>query len=260
MTEETQTLFPVKVELTVRLTDEKGNLIRELPLRYTVKSARHWGLLKRAYRTDGTRFLSSPTNKHFIDYAGTIANIVYSALKNDKQRGLVTVSIVGPPLYHFADNHVYIMDAFYQHTLEDFANTYGQGAFYVLRSQIMELLRSAVTRRASVCLRDAGYQAKPKPRKYLHAKWKYWYNYKGVKYAYVRERLALVEVEDGYKGALLELHAVREVLKYAHGTKQILWVVNTPEQAVEAKLLSANSDVELKSASTQFLDTNANQE
>lgn len=246
MTDETQTPFPVKVELTVQLTDEKGNLIRELPLRYTVKSARHWGLLKRTYRNNGTRFLSSPTNKHFLGYAGTVANVVYSALKNDVQRELVTVSITGPPLFDFENSHVYAMDAFYQHTLEDLANNYGQGDFYVLRSQIMALLRSAVTRYASVCLRNAGYQAKPKPRKYLHAKRKYWYNYKGVKYAAVEEWASLVVVEDGYKGTLLELYAVREVLKYVHETRQIEWIVNTPEQAVEAKLLSANSEVILK--------------
>jgi hypothetical protein len=246
MSEEAKSLFPVKVELIVLLTDGRRNLIRELPFKYTVKSARHWGLLKRAYRTNGTRYLSSPTNKHFLDYAGTVANVVYSALKNDEQRRLVAVSIIGPPLLDFEDSHVYAMDTIYQYTLEDLANEYGQGAFYVLRSQIMALLRSAVTRYASVCLRNAGYQAKPKPRKYLHAKWKYWYNYKGVKYAYVKKRASLVVVEDGYKGTLLELHAVREVLKYAHETRQIEWMVNTPEQAVEAKLLAANSDVKLK--------------
>jgi hypothetical protein len=64
----TESVFPAKVELRIVMTDGRGNLIRELPFRYTVKSAKHWGLLKLAYRTNGTRFVSSPTNRHFLDY------------------------------------------------------------------------------------------------------------------------------------------------------------------------------------------------
>jgi hypothetical protein len=239
-------VFPVKVELRIVLTDRRGCLIRELPFRYTVNSPNHWGLLKLAYRTNGTRFVSSPTNKHFLDYAGTVANIVYSCMKNDDRRKLVNIRVVGPPVISGEDKHVYASDTIYQSTLLDLENEYKKGAFYALRSLVMQLLRSAVTRYTSVYLKNAGYCPQVKPRKYLHAKHKYWYNYKGVKYAYVKSRVALIVLQDGYTGSLLDLYAVRDVLKYIHKTRQVEWMVNTEAQAIEARLLTANAKIVLK--------------
>jgi hypothetical protein len=110
----------------------------------------------------------------------------------------------------------------------------------------MQVLRSAVTRYTSAYLKNAGYRPQVKPRKYLHAKQKYWYNYKGVKYAYVKRKGALIVLEDGYTDSLLDLYAVREVLKHIHETRLVEWAVNTEAQAIEAKLLAANSRVWVK--------------
>jgi hypothetical protein len=242
----TESIFPVKVELRIVMTDGRGNLIRELPFRYTVKSAKHWGMLKLAYRTNGTRYVPSPTNKHFLDYAGTVTNIVYSYMKDRDQKRLVTIRVVGLPLIQGGDAHIYAKDSIYPHKLKSIESKYKKGAFYVLRSLVMQLLRSAVTRYTSAYLKKVGYSPQVKPRKYLHAKYKYWYDYKGVKYAYVKSRVALIVLEDGYTGSLLDLYAVRDVLKYIHKVRQVEWMVNTEAQAIEAKLLTANARVVFK--------------
>jgi hypothetical protein len=237
-------VFPVKVELRIVLTDGRGCLIRELPFRYTVNSPNHWGLLKLAYRTNGTRFVSSPTNKHFLDYAGTVANIVYSYMKDGDRRKLVNIHVVGPPVISGEDKHVYASDTIYQSTLLGLENNYKQGAFYVLRSLVMLVLRSAVTRCTSAYLKNAGYHPQVKPRKYIHARYQHWKNYRGVEYARIKRKLvAIVVLEENYTGPLLDLYAVREVLKYIPGVKRVEWLVNTEAQAIEAKLLVPNSEV-----------------
>ncbi len=242
----TKHIFPVKVELRIVLTNSHGELIRELPLKYTVKSAKHWGMLKLAYKTNGTRYVSSPTNKHFIDYAGTVANVINSYLQGKDQQEQVTIKVFGPPYMWGEREHIYASDTIYYHDLVELQNNYKRGAFYVLRSWTMQVLRSAVTRYTSVQLNKADYKPKVKPRKYLHAKHKYWYNYKGVEYAYVKRKGALIILKNGYTGSLLDLYVVKDVLKYIREAEQVEWMVNTETQAIEAKLLTANANVLVK--------------
>ncbi len=239
--------FPVKAELKIVMTGDRGQLIHELPFRYTVRGPRHWGLLKRAYRRDGTRRLASPTNKHFKNYAGVLASSVRDYLKNGEQS--VTIQIYGPLAALNRNTHIYAAYTVYLYSLIDTNGNYHQRSFHALRSKIAQILRNAVTSYTKVYLSKAGYKPQRRPRKYLHAKRKYWYNYKGVRYGYVNEKAVMVTLDNGYTGSLLDLHAIRDILKHVNKdgvARKASWVVNTEMQAIEAKLLVKDSEVSVR--------------
>ena len=56
---EKESIFPISMQFSIRFLDGYGEPLREIPFRYTVKHARHWGLLKKAYLYNGTRRLST---------------------------------------------------------------------------------------------------------------------------------------------------------------------------------------------------------
>jgi hypothetical protein len=245
-----ESIFPVSMQLWVRFTDVENTLLREIPFRYTVKSAKHWGLLKKAFRHNGARRLTTPTNSHFDKYAGVIANIVLQCLTDTDW---VTVQIVGPNLI---DNHrqkdIYGTKNIHRYLLRRIERKHKHKAFYVLQGLMSELLRGSVMSFASVYLDKKGYRAQKKPRKYLHENRKEWKDYKGLQEALLTKGDGYITVAREYHESLLKIRILPEILK--HANKRLFWTVNTSEQAIEAKLLYYKSIISVRSEEPEELE------
>jgi hypothetical protein len=246
-----ENIFPVSVQFWIRFVDGDGALLREIPFKYTVKHARHWGLLKRAYRYNGTRRIPSLTNKHFDRYAGVITNIALNCLADNDW---VSVQVVGPNL---VDEHkqedIYGAKSVHRYMLKNVEYRHKHKSFYVVKGLMYDTLRRALVSFVGTYLDKAGYKPQRRPRKYLHEKRKEWLNYKGLTEALVTKREAYIDIDRAYQGSLLDIKILPEVLKHA-SSAYVFWAVNTPEQMVEAKLLHANSSVTVRKEELEELE------
>jgi hypothetical protein len=246
-----ENIFPVKVQFWVRFVDGDGVLLREIPFKYTVKHARHWGLLKKAYRYNGTRRVPSLTNKHFDRYAGVIANIALNCLTDNDW---VSVHVVGPNL---VDEHkqedIYGAKTVHLYMLNTIKYRHRHKSFYAVKGLMYDTLRRALVSFVGTYLDKAGYKPQRRPRKYLHERRKEWRHYKGLTEALVTKREAFINIDRAYQGSLLDIKILPEVLKHA-GSTYVFWAVNTPEQMVEAQLLHANGCVTIREKELEELE------
>lgn len=242
-----ESIFPISMQFSIRFLDGYGEPLREIPFRYTVKHARHWGLLKKSYLHNGTRQLSTPTNAHFDDYAGVMANIALNYLENNFW---VLVRVVGPNL---VDEHrqecLYGGRDLPLRLLDSLVDQYEKGAFYVIKGFMRNVLRHSVVMFANTYLDKAGYRPQKRPRKYLHKNYKVWRNYKGLAEATVK-RTADIIIDRAYDGSLLDIKILPEVLKYANN-RFVFWTVNTAEQALEAQLLHPNGRILVRASESE---------
>jgi hypothetical protein len=254
LVEETMTqknIFPVNVQLWVEFFDQNGHLLRTVPFRYTVKHARHWGLLKKAFQHNGTRRVSSLTNKHFDRYSRIVSNI---ALKHLTYNRWVSLKVIGPSLTD--DNKqvdLYGARVVHWYLLKNIARRHGRKYFYAFNGLIHDMLRRALVSFVDTYLDKAGYKPQRRPRKYLHKKRKEWRDYKGLAEALVTKREAYIHIDREYQGSLLDIKVLPEVLKHV-GSAYVFWAVNTPEQMVEAQLLHANSCVTIREKELEELE------
>jgi hypothetical protein len=246
-----ENIFPVNVQLWIRFVDGDGTLLREIPFRYTVKHARHWGLLKRAYRYNGTRRVPSLTNKHFDRYAGVMANIALNCLTDTDW---VTVQVVGPNLVGtHRQEDVYGTKVIHLYMLNTIEWRHKHKSFYAVKGLMRDTLRGALVSFVSIYLDKAGYRPQHRPRKYLHEKRKEWRDYKGLAEALLTKREAYISIDRTYQGSLFNIAILPEVLKHA-GNTYVFWAVNTPEQMIEAQLLHANGSVTVRKNELEELE------
>jgi hypothetical protein len=246
-----ENIFPVSVQFWVRFLDGDGALLREIPFKYTVKHARHWGLLKRSYRYNGTRRVPSLTNKHFDRYAGVIANIVLNFLTDTDW---VSVRVVGPNLIDKRKQEdTYGAKSVNLYMLNTIKYRHGHKSFYTLKSLMHNTLRRALVSFVAIYLDKAGYKPQRRPRKYLHEKRKEWRDYKGLAEALVTKREAYISVDRAYQGSLLDIKILPEVLKHASSVR-VFWAVNTAEQMMEAQLLHPNGRVTVRKQELEELE------
>ncbi len=235
-------IFPVSVQLWVRFLSDNGTLLHKLPFRYTVKHAKHWGLLKKAYQSNGVRHVSSPTNKHFTKFASAMTNTLLDYLG---EHGTVSVQVVGPNLVHeHRQEDVYANKVFHLFALASVKQRY-KLPFYAIRGLMKNTIRKALVTFMSVYLDKMGYRPQKRPRKYLRDKRKEWRGYKGLMEALITPKEAFVNIDYGYKGSLLDVKILPEILRYAQNS-YVFWAVNTPEQAIEAELLHTNGCVTIR--------------
>ncbi len=246
-----ESVFPVNVQLWVRFLDGDGALLRDMPFRYTVKHARHWGLLKKSLRYTGRRSMSSPTNKHFDKYASVIANITFNYFKDIDW---VTIQIVGPNLMNeHKQEDIYAAKHIHLYMLNTIKYRHKDKSFYALSGVMHKILRRALVLFVDTYLSKVGYKSQPRPRKYLHEKRKEWRRYKGLTEALVTKREAYIDIDREYRESLFNIKILPEVLRYANKAR-IFWTVNTPEQALEAQLLHANSSITTRSEELEELE------
>lgn len=246
-----ESIFPISMQLWIRFLNGHGELLREIPFRYTVKHARHWGLLKKAFRHNGARRLPTPTNAHFNRYAGVMANIALNYLANNLW---VVVQIVGPNLIetHKQEDLYGGIDLSWR-ILSRIKRRYNNGAFYVVKSFMRDTLRNGVVSFTNTYLDKAGYRPQKRPRKYLHENYKEWRDYKGLTEALFTKRTAHITIDRMYAGSLLDIKILPEVLKHVNNHR-VYWTVNTAEQALEAQLLHPNGIIVVRKSEFEEME------
>ena len=232
-----KTVFPFTLNFKVCFTVQ---LIRgqepdfEWPFHYTIKSAKHYGLLVLgSARTHRNRHNSTPVRKHFKEYASAIARKVLAYHKETGHGMLVLVrpenedwGVSGRRYFGFQLSRM------------------GPKAYFILRDDYTNMLHDAVTLSANLHLEKIGYRPMRKPRKRLTKNFCRWRNYKGLSFAEIKDDSAYIRLDEKYEGSLLDIGILPEVIKHVNkrNCTNLLWRVNTPAQAVEAKLI-ANGEV-----------------
>jgi hypothetical protein len=244
-----ENIFPVSAQVWVRFIYD-GAILRDIPFKYTVKHAKHWGLMRKAFRYNGTRRLATPINAHFDRYAGVMANILLGYLHD---YDWISVQVVGASFSERGQEDLYGAKSLNRFLLRNIERKYGPQAFYVVKSMMHDTLRIGLTSFISTYIRYAGYEPQKKPRKYLHENRKEWCRYKGLTEAIVTKREAYINLDRMYNGSLLDIKILPEVLKHANNL-HVYWSVNTPEQALEAKLLHPNCSVNVRRGEFEELE------
>lgn len=227
--------FKVNFIVQCWLDKEPGTRL-EWPFHYTVKSAKHYGLLVLGSARTRNGYNPTPVRKHFRKYASAIANQVL-AYKKPVHKILV---LVRPENEDWAASGRH----YYGYQIDQM----GPKAYFILRNEYTNMLYNAVALTASLHLEKIGYKPIRKPRKCITKNLCRWRNYKGLWFAEIRGNSADIRLDEQYEGSLLDIGILPEVIKHVNkrNCTDLLWEVNTPAQAVEAKLLVPDSEVRIK--------------
>lgn len=234
-------MFPFTLNFKVHFkakgywANEEPETSFEWPFHYTIKSAKHHGLLVLGSARTRNGYNPTPIRKHFRKYASVIANQV---LKYHKETGCGMLVLIVPE----GEEYGLSGRRYYGFQLSQM----GPKAYFMLCNDYTNMLHDAVTLAASLYLEKHGYRPIRKPRKRITKNLCRWRNYKGLWFAEIREDSADIRLDEQYEGSLFDIGILPEVIKHVNKrdcTGNLLWQVNTPAQAVEAKLLVPDSEV-----------------
>lgn len=201
---------------------------------YTIKSAKHYGLLLLGSVRTRNGYHPTPVRKHFKKYASVIARQVLAYHKEPGRR----IDVLVCP-----ENEAFGLSVrrYYGYQLSQM----GPKAYFILCNKYTNMLHEAVTLAASLHLEKIGYRPIRKPRKRIAKNFCRWRNYKGLWFAEIRGKRAGIRLDEQYEGSLIDISILPEVIKHVNkrSCTDLLWHVNTPAQAVEAKLLVPDSKV-----------------
>lgn len=230
-------MFPFTLKFKVCFmveSDKEPGTSFEWPFHYTVKSAKHYGLLVLGSARTRNGYNPTPVRKHFRDYASAIARRVLTYYKETGQGMVVRVN---------PENEEWGVSGRHHYGFE--LSQMGPKAYFILCNDYTNMLYDAVALSASLHLEKIGYRPIRKPRKRITKNFCRWRNYKGLKFAEIRGNGAVIMLDEQYEGSLLDIGILPEVIKHVNkrNCTALLWKVNTPAQAVEAKLLVPDSAV-----------------
>lgn len=230
--------FTLKFKVYFRVRDywpdKEPETSFEWPFHYTVKNAKHYGLLVLGSARKRNGYNPTPVRKHFRDYASAIARQV---LTYYKETGQGTFVMVNP------ENEEWGVSGRRYYGFE--LSRMGPKAYFILCNEYTNMLFDAVALSASLHLKKIGYRPIRKPRKRITKNFCRWRNYKGLQFAEIWDNSAVIRLDEQYEGSLLDIGILPEVIKHVNKRNciSLSWHVNTPAQAVEARLLVPDSEV-----------------
>lgn len=230
-------MFPFTLKFKVCFmveSDKEPGTSFEWPFHYTVKSAKHYGLLVLGSARTRNGYNPTPVRKHFRDYASAIARRVLTYYKETGQGMVVRVN---------PENEEWGVSGRHHYGFE--LSQMGPKAYFILCNEYTNMLYDAVALSASLHLEKIGYRPIRKPRKRITKNFCRWRNYKGLQFAEILGNGAVIRLDEQYEGSLFDIGILPEVIKHVNKRNCFIlsWRVNTPAQAVEAKLLMPDSAV-----------------